>query len=424
MPNAYVAKTGYTYSLVLSGPSTMQVNSSIAVTASYRRENTGRTGSPADTSLTWTATIDGSPVNLRLGGTGAYSASVTSEVSDTGSYWESSVDVDFENTGTDKTVILTVSGSIAGSDVSDELSIEITDFSLVVTASTPMFLDETTSVVASLRDQATQKTPEPSIKTVTWTANLDSRVVPIRWAGSGAEWANSITSTLADAGAYWESSGEIEILFYSTDGERTITITGVATAGGYSVSDSGDVLGIGGIRISYRVKMITEEVASPPTQQAWQMICQYAQVSGVPSWSKWFWSYMTAAAPNWIPQTGTSNEAGTDPGNVYDVMIATHLDGGTDPQPTGTGIGILDLDIVPKIKDVTYSIKANIKAAGVAGTGKFKINYYCITTVMRGHQIDSMSDASDWKTVALYPANRGPEITIDADGYITQILGA
>ncbi|KKL10824.1 hypothetical protein LCGC14_2551950, partial [marine sediment metagenome] len=240
MSGAYVAKAGLNYSLVMTLTGTsLLAGDAVAVIGSFRLNGTSRTVEPADLTITWTASIAGSSVNLRIEGVGSYGASVTSEATDSGVYWQSSVSLEFEDiaAATDQTLTVTCSAVIGGISVTDYRTITVPDYSLVVTGPAQVLTNAAAACVASFRADTTDKTAEPSDKTITWSATIDANPIDLR-VGSSGGYAATTTDEASDSGTYWQASSSLEFDLSTTSSNRTMIVTGAGIIAGLAVNNT------------------------------------------------------------------------------------------------------------------------------------------------------------------------------------------
>lgn len=263
MSGAYVAKIGLNYSLVVElGATSFLAGEEIAVAASFRLNGTSRTREPADTTITWTATIGGVAVNLRILSVGSYGASATSEVWDNGTYWYTLTNLEFEDIGAavDQTIVITATGSIEGVDVTDNKSATIPDYSLVVTG--PASIDNylaAAACVASFRADSTDLTAEPINKTITWSATIDATPVNLR-VGSSGSYTSTATDTVANSGSFWEASSSLEFNPPVAYTDRTLIVTGAGVIEGLAVNDTASMTIPGWPDINYTYSIDLEDV--------------------------------------------------------------------------------------------------------------------------------------------------------------------
>jgi len=112
---------GYTpaYSLAISAPSGVAVNGAVAVSAWLRDHGTYTTVEPTGSTIVWTATIDGTAVQLRFEGGGSYVPSIASNYSDIGDYWgaEPSIELELTEEQQGETLVLRASSTVDGQSV-------------------------------------------------------------------------------------------------------------------------------------------------------------------------------------------------------------------------------------------------------------------------------------------------------------------
>lgn len=116
------------YSHVISGDSTITYDGTSNNTVTLYDHVSYRTTEPTGSQITWTATIGGTLVKLRLAGGGDYSASVVSSYSDLGSgFYGASVsfefDIDADNVGDN--IVLTSLSTVDGYSVTDSYIIAV-----------------------------------------------------------------------------------------------------------------------------------------------------------------------------------------------------------------------------------------------------------------------------------------------------------
>lgn len=246
MSGAYVAKAGLNYSLVMSLTGTWQTifnGDAVDVTGSFRLNGTSRTVEPADKTITWTATLDGTPVNLRIEGVGDYAASVTSEASDSGVYWESSTSLEFEGiegAASDQVLSVICSASIGGVDVSDYRIVTLPDLTLLVTGPSEVLFDAAASCTASFRADTTDKTTEPTEKTITWSATIDAVPVDLRIGAAGG-YTSTVTSEVTDTGGFWQVTSSLEFDLEGTGAPRTLVVSGAGEIVEFAVNDTATI---------------------------------------------------------------------------------------------------------------------------------------------------------------------------------------
>ncbi len=127
MSGAYVAKSGINYSILVTGPVSMNFDASAAITGSFRLDENRRTPRPEPFTVTWTATLDGNQQDLRDGSTGSFESSIETAVADSGTYWEASPSLEFglSVAFADRTLIVTGAGVVGGVAVNDTASITV-----------------------------------------------------------------------------------------------------------------------------------------------------------------------------------------------------------------------------------------------------------------------------------------------------------
>ncbi|MEE8207520.1 MAG: hypothetical protein V3T88_00985 [Nitrosomonadaceae bacterium] len=282
MAGAYTAKSGANYSMEVSGPSSQLAGDSAAVVGSFRLNGYSRTIEPANLTITWTATIGGSAVNLRVVG-GSYASSATSTAADSGTYWQSSVSLEFEDIGaaTDRTLVITAAGTVDSMAVSGTVSYTIADYMLNVTGPTTMGFNAAAACVASFRADATSKTAEPTNKTITWSATLDGNPVNLR-VGSSGGYAATATDTASDSGTFWEASSSLEFDMSVDVNDRTLVVTGAGTIAGLAVNDTATTTVEGWPDAEYTYTADLEDVFWVSGLYHWELRCSVAirEVSG------------------------------------------------------------------------------------------------------------------------------------------------
>ncbi|KKN46475.1 hypothetical protein LCGC14_0672450 [marine sediment metagenome] len=275
MAGAYVAKAGLNYSLVLTLTGTsLLAGDAVAVIGSFRLNGTSRTVEPADTTVTWTASIAGSAVNLRIDGVGSYGASVTSEAADSGAYWQSSVALEFEDIGAaaDQTLTVVCSATIGGITVTDYRTTTVPDYSLVVTGPAQVLTNAAAACVASFRADGTDKTAEPSTKTITWSATIGGNPVNLRVGSSGGYTATA-TDDAADSGTYWQASSSLEFDLSTTGSNRTMVVTGAGTIEGLAVNDTANITIPGWPSAEYQYDIDLDDVWWGSGDYQWEFRC-------------------------------------------------------------------------------------------------------------------------------------------------------
>ncbi len=125
-PGVYPPGYGPVLTLVMTATDSIAFGGAATVTGSLRDQDTYATQEPADTATIWTASIEGTTVNLRFEGDPEYSSSISSDCT-FGTYWDSTGEIEFELTEVNQgdTVVLTGTSIVAGDSVSNTENIEI-----------------------------------------------------------------------------------------------------------------------------------------------------------------------------------------------------------------------------------------------------------------------------------------------------------
>lgn len=278
MSGAYVAKAGLNYSLVMSLAGTsLLAGDAVAVIGSFRLNGTSRTVEPGDPTITWTASIAGSPVNLRIDGVGDYGASVTSEAADNGVYWQSSVSLEFKDIGaaTDQTLTVTCAGVIGGIDCTDYRTTTVPDYSMSVTGPAQVLTKASAACVARFLADGTDKTAEPFNKTITWSATIGGNPIDLR-VGSSGGYASTATDTAADNGSFWQASSSLEFDLSTTDSDRTMIVTGAGVIEGLAVNDTASITIPGWPDANYSYNADLDGVFQFGSEDFWEVRCSIA----------------------------------------------------------------------------------------------------------------------------------------------------
>lgn len=106
-PGPYPPGYSPTLTLVMTATDSIAYNGTASVTGSARDQGTYATNEPS--AITWTATIAGSPINLRFNGETNYSSSLSSAVS-FGTYWGATPSIEFELTEDNADDVVTLRG--------------------------------------------------------------------------------------------------------------------------------------------------------------------------------------------------------------------------------------------------------------------------------------------------------------------------
>lgn len=135
---------GYTptLTLVMTADDELAFDGTATVTGSARDNATYATNEPS--AITWTAAIDGAPVNLRFNGDSSYSSSLSSAVS-FGTYWGATPSIEFELTEDNADDVVTLTGSY----VLDEVWIENSE-DITITAVTTILITAHYELVGSI----------------------------------------------------------------------------------------------------------------------------------------------------------------------------------------------------------------------------------------------------------------------------------
>ncbi len=335
MAGAYTAKPGPFYSLHVSGPNTMLAGAGIAVIASFRLNGSSGTIEPANKSITWIATVDGSPVDVRIFSVGSFGSSVTSEVSKSGVHWLSSVTIELEDIGsaTEQEVIIYGFGWIEGVSVTDKTIATALGYSLVTAGTSSILSNGTALCTASFRANTTEKTAEPSNKTITWSAVFDGSPVNLRAGGTGG-WDTTATNEVIDAGAFWEKISTLSFQVTRPVEDSPLTITGAGEIAGLAVNDSFTTTIRGWPDIEYIMDNDYPYLKDFGVFYLWRTVLEVT-VKDIPSnntdWYKrirymLFWDGSSANLSETV-----EDETGTDPGGISIVFSSDGIDDGPGP---------------------------------------------------------------------------------------------
>ena len=368
MSGAYVAKAGLNYSLVMTLTGTsLLAGDAVAVIGSFRLNGTSRTVEPADLTITWTASIAGSSVNLRIEGVGSYGASVTSEATDSGVYWQSSVSLEFEDiaAATDQTLTVTCSAVIGGISVTDYRTITVPDYSLVVTGPAQVLTNAAAACVASFRADTTDKTAEPSDKTITWSATIDANPIDLR-VGSSGGYAATTTDEASDSGTYWQASSSLEFDLDHPIEDTTMTVTGAGEVGGLEVNDTADIIIDGWGEIEFTMDNDYPYLYDWGIFYLWRVDFEI-WVKHIPTgdtdWYKHIRYQMWWDGSEGVVSETVITETGTKPDGISIVFSQT---GTTDGPPPWTGSAKTCVKVQHQQPDKKYIIKTSNQSGTVS----------------------------------------------------------
>ncbi len=113
----------------------------------------------------------------------------------------------------------------------------VPEFSLVMTADTPLGYNGTASVTGSMRDYDTYVTNEPSA--ITWTAAIGGSAVNLRLDGED-DYALSLSSAVS-YGTYWGATPSIEFELTGDNSGDTVVLTGISTISGETIVQTTNV---------------------------------------------------------------------------------------------------------------------------------------------------------------------------------------
>ena len=321
MTSAYTALPGAAYSLVMTMATSSLAGDALPVIGSFRLDGTRRTIEPPDPTVTWTAAVDGSPVDLRIAGVGSFESSITSEAADSGIYWQSSTSLEFEDIGSAVDQILTVTGSatMIETAVSDSKAAAVPDYSLVATGPTAISFDTAAATTASFRADSIDKTVEPSNKAITWTATVDGSPVDLRIDGG---FAASQEDTVVDSGDFWEVTSSLKFDLSEAYEERAMVVTGAGVIDGLAVNDTAafTVSGWSDIRYSFLTEFTRLYDYEP---YIWKIIVGIT-VYTLPTTEDWHKRIRYEVDGDQVYSEVVEEETGTDPGGI---TITTVHDG-------------------------------------------------------------------------------------------------
>jgi len=193
------------YSLVMSGPEGIQYDEAASITVSFRDHDTLETDEPIGCTFTWTATLDGVAVGLRFSGDPAYSSSISSSYSDIGDYWgaEKSIEFDLDEDDVEKTITLTVEGTIFEEDLLDTIDISIDPIPYPVSFVTSLIITDFEVLAASLMKMRLKidRTPTAGRDWPQIGATEYGAPPPTWWEGTPVDTIDEITSVTDISGA-------------------------------------------------------------------------------------------------------------------------------------------------------------------------------------------------------------------------------
>ncbi len=418
MAGAYVASPDLAYTLLVTGPTTMLAGAGIAMTASFRYKGWSRTVEPSNRNITWTATLDGTPITLRVPG-GAFAGNAVSAAIDSGSFWESSVTLEFDDIGSssDQIIIVTGSAAIEGVDVTDFISATVLDYSLVLSGPSSRFFSGASDCTVILLANSVSKTAEPISKTITFTATLDGAPLNLRFTGDST-YLSSISSPVADSDGFWQTSISIEWEVTFADDDKIIELTAQGAIAGLSVSDTLNITVVGDWKIFYTLKSDCSQRATPiNSSDSWATSIRYKQYTegGGVRWWKTFqniMNFISFSEPHWEPQFAEFGEAGSEPDNITVVQTIPEWDG-----ILGTGTAVITMVIGPIINSDTYRFDAYNQLFGPAGLGNIFFTHSIIIKDKNGDVLNSLEEIGPHKTAGNYD----PELDVDASGNVTII---
>jgi len=358
MSGAYTARAeqDLNYSLVVTMAASFLAGDSLPIVGSFRLNDTAKTIEPPDPTITWTATIDAGAANIRIAGVGSYESSVTSEAADSGSYWQSSVSLEFEDIGaaTDRTLAVTGSATMEAVAVSDIGTATVPDYLLNVTSSLgTMLFSASPTCTASFRADSTDKTAEPSNKTITWSSTIDAVAVDLRIGSSGGYTA-SVGDTVTDGGSYWEVASSLEFDLSRTFGDRTLVITGAGIIDGLAVNDTATVTVEGWYDLEYSLfvdySILTYAGTGGKNYRARTSIELW--VIDLPSTEDWYKGTEYLFLNDGTYDIDVVAERGVDPGNVEVVTSHTR-------EPT-SGTQTITVKVGAQVANKKYRIKTHI----------------------------------------------------------------
>jgi len=359
MSGAYTALPGASYSLVMTMATSFLAGDELPVVGSFRLDGTRRTIEPPDPTITWTATVDDSSVNLRIADTGSYESSVTSEAADSGSYWESSVSLEFEDIGaaTDGTLVVTGSATMVDTAITASRTAIVPDYSLVVTGPSTLIYDVIAACTASFRADSTDKTAEPSSKTITWSSTIDGSPVDLR---IGTDpYAATAEDTAADTGSFWEVTSNLKFDLSRGFVDRAIVVTGAGVIDGLAVNDTASITLEGWYDLQFafdgNFSNLTFSGTGGDTFRG--KIDLELWVIDLPATTDWYKKVEYARNNDGTYSITTITETGSDPGNVI-VGDTTTYDA-TDPNDK---FGTIDLtvDVGQQVANKKYQFKATV----------------------------------------------------------------
>lgn len=196
----------------------------------------GTTEPDGPNEITWTATLDGTPMQLKLSG-GVYASYIESNYADIGDYWGAEPTFVFPVTIFDGGSVITLAASsvnpfigyVAG-DTSVNIAVYDPVFSLSMSADSPIDWDETSAVEVILEDHGSSWTTEPVGYELTFTATVNGR-----------ECMDSLTVDYSAVGDSWGHADDFTFDLTEDDAEKTITLSVEGTVWGDEVSDSVDI---------------------------------------------------------------------------------------------------------------------------------------------------------------------------------------
>ena len=126
------------YSLGMSAPASMAVGGSLAVSATLYDHDTYKTGEPAAASrVTWSATVDGTPVMLRFAGGGGFAAAAQSSYSADDGFWGArpTIEVQLTSEHSGKTLVLRAQSGVFDETLTETREIVIAGLSATISLS-------------------------------------------------------------------------------------------------------------------------------------------------------------------------------------------------------------------------------------------------------------------------------------------------
>jgi hypothetical protein len=225
-PGAAPPGYGYEYSLQISGVSGISLSGNVVPTATIFDHDTYQTIPIAETvKQTWSGSIDGVAVNVRLQGAAQYGESAESAYSEfENGFWGASPELQFDlsSAETGDTLKIRVQSLIGGNVIFSEEEVEIAIGTLALVGPSTMSYDGAAHVSTALHFE--EEPIEPVGETLTFTATLDGVLLRLR--EPGGEYADSLTLAFQSLdGGFSGWDGSIEFELTEEDDGKTVTLS-------------------------------------------------------------------------------------------------------------------------------------------------------------------------------------------------------